>query len=54
MEWPEIGYEENCISPDAAAMIKELLNPDYKNRIKVDGIKKHAFFKGIFLTLNKN
>lgn len=37
MEWPEIGYAENCISPEAADLIKKLLEPDYKKRLGVKG-----------------
>lgn len=50
MEWPQIGYDDNCISPDAADLIKKLLDPNYKTRLGANGgqeIKAHKFFEGI-------
>jgi len=46
MEWPDIGYEEDCMTPEAADLIKKLINPNPKERIKIRDIKKHPFFKG--------
>ncbi len=42
-----IGYEEGCMSPEAADLIKKLLVVDYTQRVGVKEIKEHAFFKGI-------
>lgn len=50
IEWPEVGYEDDCISPEAYDIINKLLNPDYKNRLGANGseeIKNHEFFKCI-------
>ncbi len=53
IEWPNIGYEEDCMSPDAQNLITGLLDPNPKTRLgSKDGaqeIKNHPFFKG-----NKN
>ena len=46
MEWPSIGYEEDCISPEAADLIKKLMNPHPEQRISIREIKEHKFFKG--------
>lgn len=43
------GYDEDCISPEAADLIKKFLNPDYKERLGAkitQEIKDHPFFKG--------
>jgi len=48
IEWPSIGYEEDCISPEAADLIQKLLNPDSNQRLGAHGveeIKNHPFFK---------
>jgi len=29
MEWPNIGYEEDCITPEAHDLISKLLTSDY-------------------------
>ena len=34
---PEIGDEEEMISPAAADLIEKLLNPDYKTRLGANG-----------------
>jgi len=47
----EIGYGEDCMSPEAADLIKQLLTLDYTKRLGSEGawqIKKHKFFNGIF------
>jgi len=47
LEWPEIGYEEDCLTPEAANLIQLLLNPNPGKRIGASGtenIKKHEFF----------
>jgi len=46
----EIGYDENCMSPEAADLIKKLLTSDHTKRLGAQGaqeIKEHPFFKGI-------
>lgn len=40
MEWPQIGYDDNCISPEAADLIKLLLEPDYKKRLGANGAQE--------------
>ena len=50
MEWPSIGEGDDCISPEAAELIKNLLNMDYNERLGARGveeIKNAPFFKGI-------
>lgn len=50
MEWPEIGYEENCMTPEAKDLIDRLLDLDQEKRIGIHGIedfKCHPFFKNI-------
>jgi len=51
MEWPPIGDGDDCISKDAADLIKKLLEPDPKKRIGTEGgaaeVKKHPFFNGV-------
>ena len=46
MEWPDIGYDEDCLSPEAADLMKKLMNPNPKERIKIKDVKRHPFFKG--------
>ena len=44
-----IGYEEDCMSPEAADLIKKLLEPDPAKRLGANSaseIKEHPFFKG--------
>jgi len=50
--WNElsIGYEENCISPEAADLIQKLLTLDHRKRLGTNSaaeIKNHKFFEGI-------
>lgn len=47
MEWPNIGHGDDCISPEAADLIKKLMNPKPSQRLSISGIKIHPFFKGI-------
>ncbi|CAD8109445.1 unnamed protein product [Paramecium sonneborni] len=50
MEWPQIGDEEDCISQNAADLIKKLMDPDFTKRIghlNIQEIKDHPFFNGI-------
>ena len=45
--WPEIGYEEGMISPEAQGFIKGLLDLDYTKRLGCNGleqIKQHLFW----------
>jgi len=46
MQWPNIGYEEDCMTPEAADLIGRLLNCNPDERISISEIKEHAFFKG--------
>jgi serine/threonine protein kinase len=44
----QIGYGEDCMSPEAADLIKKLLTLDHTQRLGANGaeeIKKHPFFK---------
>lgn len=44
-----IGYDEDCMSPEAADLIKNLLVLDHTKRLGANGadeIKRHPFFKG--------
>lgn len=46
--WPEIGYEENCMSPEAKDLIEKLLEPRPEKRLtSIKELKLHPFFKGI-------
>lgn len=50
LEWPQVGYEEGMISPEAKDLIEQLLNVDFVNRLGANGadqIKAHPFFNGI-------
>jgi serine/threonine protein kinase len=50
IEWPEVGYGEGMISPEAKDLICQLLNTDFVNRLGANGaeeIKAHPFFSGI-------
>ncbi|KAL4451046.1 hypothetical protein ABPG74_021368 [Tetrahymena malaccensis] len=50
IEWPDVGYGEDEMTPEAQDLIKKLLNPDYKKRLGANGsqeIKQHKFFQGI-------
>ncbi|KAM3131361.1 hypothetical protein pb186bvf_016543 [Paramecium bursaria] len=51
IEWPEIGEDpETQISERAFDLMKQLLNPDFKQRLGHDGtekIKQHQFFNGV-------
>jgi len=49
IEFPPIGYEEDCITPEAVDLIKKLLTADPSKRLGVNGaqeVKNHPFFKG--------
>ena len=48
-----LGYEEDCMTPEAADLIKKLLQPISRERIGFDEIKKHDFFKGIINLYSK-
>jgi len=50
LEWPEIGYDEGMISPEAKDLICQLLNKDFMTRLGSEGanqLKEHPFFKGV-------
>lgn len=32
-----LGYDDNCISPEAADLVKKLLEPNYKIRLGANG-----------------
>jgi serine/threonine protein kinase len=45
--WPDIGYEENMMTPEAQDLILKLLNPDPEKRLSnLEEFKNHSFFKG--------
>ena len=47
MDWPEIGYDEDCITPEAVDLIKKMLDPNPNRRLGARGaqeIKNHKFF----------
>lgn len=49
LDWPNIGYDENSMSPEAQDLIKRLLEVDPSNRISsLDEVQDHPFFKGSF------
>lgn len=44
--WPEIGYEENMMTPEAQDLILKLLQPDPEKRLSsIEDFKAHPFFK---------
>jgi len=50
IKWPEIGYEEGQISPEAHDFITMLLNPDPSKRLgagDAEEVKSHPFLQGI-------
>ena len=48
IEWPRIGYEEDCMSPEAKDLISKLLDLDPQNRIKtLKEFERHSFFNTI-------
>ena len=52
LEWPTIGYEEDCLSPEAYDLITKLMDKDPIKRLDIQGIKKHDFFKSIDILMN--
>lgn len=47
LEWPPIGYGEDCMTPEAQDLIDKLLQVDPANRLmNLEDVKNHAFFKG--------
>jgi len=48
IEWPDIGYEEDQLSPEAQDLIQRLLDPNVETRATFRQIKAHDFFKGKF------
>jgi len=51
IEWPDIGYEEDQLSPEAQDLIKRLLDHNITTRLTLRQIKSHDFFNGIFYYL---
>ena len=50
IEWPEIGYGEDQMTPEAKDLIERFLDPDPVTRLGTNGleeIKTHKFFNGI-------
>jgi serine/threonine protein kinase len=47
IEWPEIGYGEDMVTPEAVDLIKRLLEPDYTKRLRYEEILVHPFFKKV-------
>ena len=48
--WPEVGYEENMISPEAKDFIEKLLHKDFSLRLGakgVDELKGHPFLEDV-------
>ncbi len=48
MDWPEVGYDEDCVHPEEVDLIKRLLNPNPNRRLGDKGaqeIKNHKFFE---------
>ena len=45
----EIGGEGGGMSIEAADLIKKLLEPEPLKRLKIEEIKRHEFFKGLFM-----
>ena len=47
IEWPNIGYSEDCMSPEAQDLIKKLLEVCPDERMKnIEEIRDHPFFRG--------
>ena len=50
IEWPEVGFDEGMITPNAKDLIEQLLNQDFVNRLGANGakdVKNHPFFEGV-------
>lgn len=57
LEWPEVGYGEGMVSPEAKNLIEQLLVNDPEKRLGVNGvseIKAHSFFKNVKWETIKN
>ena len=37
IEWPDVGFEEGMITPEAKDFIVQLLNKDFVNRLGANG-----------------
>lgn len=47
IEWPEVGYGDDCITPEAKDLIERLLTVDVSQRMQsLEEIKAHPFFAG--------
>lgn len=45
--WPNVGYEDDCITPEAKDLIEQLLELDLNKRLKdIEEFKAHPFFEG--------
>lgn len=47
LEWPEIGYGEDCITVEASRLISSLLKLEPSDRLTISQIKAHPFFEGL-------
>lgn len=47
IDWPKIGREDDCMSPEAKDLIESLLEMDPTKRLaRLEDAKHHPFFKG--------
>lgn len=47
LEWPNIGYDENSMTPEAQDLIERLLEIDPSKRISsLEEVRYHPFFNG--------
>lgn len=46
LDWPEIGYGEDCITVEASTLISSLLKLEPSERLTISQIKDHPFFEG--------
>ena len=45
--WPPIGYEDDCMTPEAQNLIERLLELDPAKRLtSIEEFQKHPFFEG--------
>lgn len=52
IEWPQIGYQDDCMSPEAKDLIERLLEVDPSKRLSnLKDAKMHPFFKGTCCSL---
>lgn len=51
-----LGYDEDCISPEAYDLIEKLLDPNPKTRLGSNGaeeVKQHPFFQGKYFVYDQ-